>query len=300
MAAGPTITESELFDPAFLEAVSRLRLVSKRVARGGRPAEQRSRDMGSGIEFRDFRPYSPGDDFRAIDWNIYRRLGRVFLRLFEELEDLPVYLLVDASESMYLEETPRAVAGLRCALALAAVALGQHDTVGYYPFGADMTIGMRQQSGKGRWMRFAEVMAKTEAQGSTDFVRSLKRFGALRQRQGLAVVISDFFDPQGAERVVEALKTLRHKVLLVQLVRESDRDPQLQGDLQLLDCETGQVEDVSVTPALLDQYRASYDRFQEKLTSFVRQRNAGLLRLDVDQPVVPQLATLFETGSLRV
>ena len=107
MAPAP-ITESELFDPAFLEAVGRLRLVAHRVARGGRPAEQRSKDMGAGIEFRDFRPYSPGDDFRAIDWNIYRRLGRVFLRLFEELEDLPVYLAPDVSQSLFLESPPRA------------------------------------------------------------------------------------------------------------------------------------------------------------------------------------------------
>ena len=78
----------ELFDPAFLESLQHLRLIARRVPPGGRFAEHLSRDLGPGIEFRDFRPYVPGDDLRAVDWNIYRRLGRVFVRLYEELEDL--------------------------------------------------------------------------------------------------------------------------------------------------------------------------------------------------------------------
>ena len=112
MAAAP-IPLAELFDPDFLASVQRLRISARRVARGGRYAEQRSRDLGHGIEFRDYRPYAPGDDLRAVDWNIYRRLGRVFLRLFEELEDLPLYLLPDVSASLFLEQPPRAVGGHR-------------------------------------------------------------------------------------------------------------------------------------------------------------------------------------------
>ena len=88
--AGGAIDTSELFDPEFLESLGHLRLVARQVPRGGRFAEQRSRDLGSGIEFKDYRPYAPGDDLRGVDWNVYRRLGRVFLRLFEELEDLPL------------------------------------------------------------------------------------------------------------------------------------------------------------------------------------------------------------------
>ncbi len=296
---GP-LTVSELFDADFLESLAHLRIVARRVARGGRHAEQRSRDLGSGIEFRDFRPYSPGDDFRAIDWNIYRRLGRVFLRLFEELEDLPVYLVTDVSRSMYLEEPPRARAGLRCALTLASIALNQHDSVGLFPFGDDLDIAMRPRSGKGRLMRLAQAMAACEPRGTTDFARSIGRFAAMGLREGLAVVISDFFDPAGIAAVTGVLKTLRHRVLLVQLVRSSDRDPKVEGDLQLVDCETGDTEDVSATAAVLAHYRDAYDRFQAGLVAFARSRNAGLLQLDADAEVVPQLASLFETGSLRV
>ena len=96
-------------------------MVARRVPRDGRFAEQRSRDLGHGTDFCDFRPYSPGDDFRSIDWNIYQRLGRVFLRPYEELEDLPLYLIPDVSRSMFLESPPRARAGLRTTLALASI-----------------------------------------------------------------------------------------------------------------------------------------------------------------------------------
>lgn len=290
----------ELFDAEFLESLKHLRLVAKRVHAGGRFAEQRSRDLGHGLEFRDFRPYVAGDDLRAVDWNIYRRLGRVFLRLFEELEDLPLYLLPDVSRSSFLEEEPRIRAGLRSSLALAAISLGQHDSVGVFPFSDDLSVLMRPQSGKGRLMTYARRLAELEAGGATNFAESLKRFNGMRLRPGLCVIISDFFDSAGVESVVSSMKHLRHQLLLVQLVKKSDRNPDVQGDLRLRDCETGQVEDVSVTSQVLDSYRSAYDRFEVALTEFARRRNAGLLRLDTDEPVVPQLATLFESGSLLV
>jgi uncharacterized protein (DUF58 family) len=290
----------ELFDAAFLESVAHLRIVAGRVPRGGRFAEQRSRDLGHGIEFRDFRPYASGDDLRAIDWNIYRRLGRVFLRLFEELEDLPLYILPDVSKSAFVEDPPRARAGLRCALALATISLGQHDTVGVFPFSEDLDVLIRPQSGKNRVMTFARQLATIQPGGATDFAQAAKRLGGMRLRRGLVVVISDFFDPGGLPAVLEALGSLRHDLLLVQLVRDSDREVAVEGDLRLTDCESGAYQDVSVTPAVLERYRAAYDRFQAGLAEFARERSAGLLRLDVLGDVVPQLAELFESGRYAV
>lgn len=292
----PAITREELFDPEFREAVGRLRIIARRVARGGRHAEQRSRDLGSGIEFRDFRPYSPGDDIRAVDWNIYRRLGRVFLRLFEELEDLPVYLAVDLSESLFLETPPRARAGLRTAFALASIALHQHDRVGIFPFGEDLEVALRPLSGRGRELLCAQTLAGLGPRGATDFRRSFRRFGSMGLREGLLVVISDFLDPGGAEAVREALGAQRHRLLLVVLHRAADRDPALAGDIELVDCESGAAEEVSVTPAVLERVRAAHDRFHGELVALARHRGAGLLRLDADREVVPQLADLLAGG----
>jgi len=290
----------ELFDPTFLLAVERLRLIARRVPRAGRPAEQRSEDRGAGIEFKDYRPYVAGDDLRGVDWNIYRRLGRVFLRQFEELEDLPVYLLPDISASAYLEDPPRARAGLRTSLALAAIALNQHDSVGLFPFADDLRVALRPRAGKGRWIRFAHALSDLPPGGATNFEVSLRRLGGQRLRSGLVVVVSDFFDPAGVAAMAEAMKRLRHRLLLVQLVRASDASPALEGDVHLIDCETGVTEDVSVTRAVRERYRDAYGRFTTELGDFARSRGAGLLRLDTDGDELAQLATLFESGALAV
>lgn len=300
MSATRTVegARAPLVDARFLESLEHLRIVARRVAPRGRFAEHRSRDSGSGIEFKDYRPYVAGDDLRAIDWNIYRRLGRLFVRQFEELEDLPLYLLPDVSRSAWIETPPRAHASLRASLALAAISLGQHDRVGVFPFDADLRVLARPQAGKNRVYSLAERLAEVGPGGGTDLARSLQTFGGLRLREGLVCVVSDFFDPAGVDAVIDALRRVRHRLLLVQVTRASDRDPTLRGDLRLVDCETRAESDVSVTPAVLERYRAAYDRFEERLGGFARERECGFVRLDADREVVPQLASLFEAGVL--
>jgi len=294
------IPPRDLFDPAFLASLASLRIVARRVAPGGRHAEQRSSDLGGGLEFRDYRAYAAGDDLRSVDWNIYRRLGRVFLRLFEEQKDLPLYILPDVSESAWIETPPRARAGLRASLALAAISLGQHDRVGIFPFAEDLRVAVRPRAGKRRVLQFADEFARLEPAGRTDFQRSMGTFQHLKQRPGVVAIVSDFFDPAGIAAVTDALGRLRHRLLLVQLVRATDAQPDLVGDVRLLDCETGEGQDVSVTPAVREGYLRAYAAFEDALTRFATSHRAGLLRLDVEQPVVPQLAALFEGGRLTV
>ena len=110
------------------------------------------------------------------------------------------------------------------------------------------------------------------------------------------MVVSDFFDPAGLEAVIAALKQVRHKLLLVQLYRRSDAEPEVRGDVRVIDCESREAEDISVTPALLKRYRRVYEQFQSTIAEFARKRHAGLLRMDVDEEIVPQLAQVFEAG----
>ena len=290
------LSREQLLDADFIEAVHRLRIVARRVPRGGRYAEQISQDLGGGTDFRDFRPYSPGDDFRSIDWNIYRRLGKAFLRLYEELEDLPLYLMPDVSDSMFLEDPPRIVPALRSALALAAISLNQHDAVGVFPFADDTEVLMPPKSGFHQLTQLADRLVEVTSAGNTSLVNALQGLSRYQLRQGLLVIVSDFFDPAGIEDVLQALKRVRHRLLLIQLMRRSDRHPDVSGDVRLIDCESQQPEDVSVTPNVIERYQAAYDRFQNSLTDFVKKRKAGLLQIDADQPIIPQLAELFEAG----
>ncbi len=294
------LTFNELFDADFLSSLQRFSLQAQRVVRGGRSAEHPSKALGHGLEFKDFRPYSPGDDLRSIDWNIYQRLGKLFVKVFEEQQDLPLYLLMDVSASAFLEQPPRIHAALRAALALASVSLNQHDSVGLFPFGSDLQIKVKSQAGKSSLARFAQHLADLESGDQTDLGAAMRKFSGLSLRRGLLVIISDFFDPGGVQAITSALKDCRHRLLFVQLVRQSDRDPDLQGELRLRDCETGAATDVTVTPQVLRRYRQAYQRFNDALAAEARKRHAGLLRLDVEQDVVSQLSSLFAGGSLRV
>ena len=296
MSTAPTF--EELFDPDFLSSLTHLSITARRVAAGGRFGEKLSRDLGSGMEFRDYRPYTPGDDLRRIDWNIYRRLGRVFLRLYEEQQDLPLYVMPDLSASMYGDDGVRIRAALKAALAMAAISMNQNDTAGLVPFGDDLRLITRGETGKVSIMRFARHLAALEAQQQTNLAGSLETLSSLRLRPGLLVILSDFFDPAGLERFTVATGKLRHRMLWIQITRPSDAAPTLQGELRLRDCETGEVTDIAVTPAVLKRYRQAYDYFCDTLASLAKRRRAGLLRLDAEQDVVRQLATLFETGSL--
>ena len=301
-AAAPTV--EEIFDTEFLTALGGFSLWARRIISGGRHAEQLSKDKGAGLEFADYKAYVPGDDTRTIDWNIYRRLGRVVVKVFEERQELPVYLLVDRSGSMYFEPAPKIGVALKVALALTSISLSQHDSVGLLSFSNDLEMKLRAASGHGRLMRVAQRLAELDEQGSTELVQAIEGVESLRLRRGLLVVISDFYDPAGLEEVLGSLGQTRHRLLLVQLIGDHDLDPsgrrEMRGDVRLRDCESGEAVDVSLTPAILDNYRAIVTDFNERLARFATERGAAFVRLNTDQEVLPQLAAAFEAGSIGI
>jgi uncharacterized protein (DUF58 family) len=286
-----------LFSDDFVRAIAPLRIVARQVPAGGRHAEHRSRDLGSGMEFRDFRSYAPGDDIRRIDWSIYRRSGRLFLRMFEEVEDLPVYILLDVSDSMFFETPPRADSARQMAAVLAAVTLNQLDRTGIYPFGDDLLRPLAPISGKQGLHRVLAYLDQLGPSGPTNLERSVRRLAAMRMRTGLAAVISDFFDPRGVGSVTQALRSLRHRLLLVQVARASDASPPLDGELRVVDCESGHGVDVTVTAEGLERYRRAYREYCDELLRFAARRRAAHLMLDADKSVLAQLGGLFVGGA---
>ena len=289
---------AELFDPDFLNALEAFTLRARRVARGGFIANQTSPSLGSGIEFQDFKAYVPGDDIRAIDVNIYQRLGKLFIRLFEEQRNLPLYLLIDQSASMYFDDSARIVAGLRSALALASISLSQHDSVGIYSFTDRLTTLAKSRTGKHNLLPIARLLAELHEGTTTNLSTSFQSLSQQKLRQGLLIVISDFFDEEVIDNLTQELRNLRHRVILLQLVKNEDTDPtivdDLQGDVQLLDCETNVGLDLSIDPALLNRYRSAYQEFTQKLTRSAASSNAGLLAINAEEDILTQLGSLFQ------
>ncbi len=303
MTLSPGPDFETLFDPHFLSRVGEMTLRIAAAQKGGRLAEQRTLARGQGSDFADFKPYVAGDDLRAIDWNIYRRLAKPFVRVFEERQDLPVYFLLDASHSMFLENPPRILPAMQAVLALAAIAAAQHDAVNLLSFGDTVTPRLRNVSGKGAAMRVASALAEQDPAGKTELSAAIAELSAIRLRRGLTVIVSDFFDNGGIGNVLRALDTLEHRILLIQLVRESDADPTLladfSGDFDVEDGESDTATQISVTPDLLDRYRAAYGDFTARIDEYVKGRGTTLIRIDADGDVIDQLAaTLVGAGPL--
>ena len=288
-----------LFDGKFIRTIRQLGLKAGNVSRGGRHAEHPAIELGSGLEFRDYRGYTAGDDFRRIDWNLYNRLGRLFVRQFDQLEDYPVYVLVDLSDSMWFASPTRADMARQVAAAVVAAAVNQHDRPQIHPFGADFGSPLATINGSNGLVRALDYLGSLASLGQTDLVGCVRRFASRKVRRGMAVIVSDFFDPAGIDAVTDAMRTLRHDLLLVQIVRASDRQPEVSGEVRLVDCESGVRVDVQVDGGVLAAYREAYDQFQTGLDRFAIKRGAAHVQLDVEQPILDQLNKLFPAGVLQ-
>ena len=298
------------FDSAFLAKLERLHLLSRRAFAGQSRAERRSHKLVSSLEFADYRNYTSGDDLRSVDWNIYGRSDKLFLKLFEEEEDLHVYLLVDASASMRWTATdPRTHAPLRpskldlarqVAGALAYLGLANLDRVNIHYFsenlGADLGLG-RGKSHFHRALRYLDRLPGES--GQTNLARSLRAFGQKTKRRGLALILSDFFDPRGYEEALSYLLYQRFEIQLVQLLDPAELHPRLRGDLRLTDSETGQAYEVTANEGLLRAYEREVTTFLDGLDRFCRQRQIGYRRTATDVSFEDfMLKTLRDGGGL--
>ncbi len=261
---------SALLDPVFLRRLDRLALVARRAVVGRQSAERRSKKRGTSVEFADYRNYTPGDDFRHIDWNLYGRLGSLFLRLFVAEEDLDVRIYLDRSKSMEFGSPSKLDYGKKIAAALAYVGLRRQDRVSVSTYGEAMDEGLAAARGHARIFRVFDYLDRIQPGGATNF-RETFRKGLPRGRKGAAIVISDFLNP--ADSWIDGLRALAGgsmQVALVQVAAPEEISPTRLGDLELIDSETGGKIPVTVTPRLLAQYRKNYESFCEDLKTFAR------------------------------
>ena len=287
------------FDSDFLKKLEYLHVVSKKAFAGQARADRLAPKRGRGLEFADTRPYSAGDDFRHIDWKAYKRLGRLLLRLFDEEQDLPIYLFIDASPSMSPQgkvNTDKFDQARRIAAALCYIGLAHLDRVTIMPFDETVREERNAGQGKGRIFRVFEQLEDMSTSGKTNLSEAFKLFAARGRRQGLAVVISDFLDPNGYESALKVLQARGHDVYVVQLASEADRDPGALGDVKFVDTETMEVRDVEVTPALAAAYRKEWERHTEELQQFCGRYNIGYVRADVERPVEEIILQTFRQG----
>jgi len=282
----PTATRGQdLLSPEFLLQLERLALLSRRAFRGRTRGERKSPRKGMSVEFSDYRPYGAGDDLRYVDWNIYGRLDRLYLKLFVDEEDLRLHLLLDGSASMSFGEPGKLHYAARLAAALGFVGLASHERVGVAVIRDRMAEGWSPARGRGQLLSLLEFAARLRAEGPTGLSDALVAY-ALRSREaGLAVLISDLLDPAGYERGLKALLERRFDVHVVHLLSPEELNPVLAGDLRLTDAETGEIQDFTMDGEAMRSYRERLGEFLESAEGFCRANEISYHRVATDTPV---------------
>ena len=266
-----------LLDPAFLARLERLELVSRKVFLGRTKGDRLSKRKGRSSEFADFRPYAVGDDLRFLDWNLYARLERLFLRVFLEEEDLHFSILIDTSLSMGFGSPSKLRVAKQVAAALGFVGLTNLDRVVVRPFDEKLAAGTPPLRGRRSLRRLLDLLDGMNPAGGSDFTRSLRAYALQTSSRGVVVVVSDFLDKGGYEEGLRYLVARDLDVYALQILAREEVEPELMGDLRLTDAEDGDVAEVTVNAPLVERYKRTLAAFRAGLAEFCSKRNISYL-----------------------
>lgn len=281
----PNDLDPTVFDEGFLRQLERLGLLMKQPVRGGLKGGRRSVKRGQSVEFADYRDYALGDDLRQLDWNVYARLEKLFVKLFIEEEDVTITLLIDASPSMAFGQPQKLLFAKRAAAALGYIGLASEDRVVVAALAGRVARRQGGLRGSGRVFRLlANLSSIRPAEGPTDLVAAARHAAAMVPGRGVVVLISDLLDP-GADRAIRELAATGSELIILHTLSPDELDPMLEGDLRLVDSETGEGIDVTVDLATLDDYKARLATWQEGFADLAAKRRAAYVPLSTDVPL---------------
>ena len=265
-----------------------VQFVPRRIRAGAYKGERRSLRRGTSVEFADYRNYSPGDDLRRMDWNIYARLERPYIKLFEDEEDLAVNVLLDTSASMGWQPEEPLEEGtdshklrfmLRLAAALGYIALSGSDrlTITCLTDAGPRWFGPSR--GRGQTVALLRFLLDLKSHGVADLNRTLRDFAARERRPGLCILISDLFSPTGHQEGLNALLSKGHEVAILHVLAPEEITPPLSGDLRLIDVETGSPQEVSVDAGMRAIYEERLRAWLDEIRDDCARKGAHYLML---------------------
>lgn len=292
----------QLLDSKLIARVSQLDITSRKIFAGKLKGERRSKKRGESVEFADHRPYVVGDDLRHIDWNIFGRLDRLFLKLFLEEEDLCLHVVIDCSEShdcgtpnkfLFMQQVAMSLGyiGLVNLNRVAMTAVGAPAPGPAFPpeDGARATTGVlssvRDLRGRRRTQELASWICSLRPEGGSNFTEACKRIALSRRGKGVMVVLSDFFIKEGYEDGLRLLSGKGYDVFCMQVLSPQEIEPDIAGDLRLRDVEDGDHAEVTISAPLLRRYKANLAAYCDQLRSFCGRRDMTALTVQSDTPI---------------
>jgi uncharacterized protein (DUF58 family) len=273
----PETQTQPLLDPKFLARLEQLELVSRKIFLGRMKGERRSKRKGQSVEFADYRNYVIGDDLRHLDWNLFARLDRLFIRLFMEEEDLHVYILIDNSLSMDFGTPTKLHYAKQVAAALGFIGLVNADRVVVEAFNDRLTQSMPAARGRRSVWRLMEFLQKLEPAGPSDLKKALRTFSLKCSGKGIVILLSDFMDKGGYEEALRYLIARQLDIYAVHVLSQEEIEPDVVGDLRLTDVEDDDVAEITVTGPLLRRYKQNLAAFRGALQEFCTRRGVAYL-----------------------
>jgi uncharacterized protein (DUF58 family) len=280
----------QLFDGRTRRRLEQLMLVANKVRAGAIKGERRSTKRGTSIEFADYRNYAKGDDLRRLDWKLYGRTGRPYIKLFEDEEDLAVHLILDTSKSMDFPREPETpdvhkfTYARRLMAGLATISLTTNDRLVMVAASGGGLRYFGPHRGRGYTMRMLQFITDQQTSGAIDFNAVLSDYVKRDRRPGLVIVISDMFHPSGYIDGVRSLVGRGYEVAVLHTLSPEEVEPSVMGDLRLIDAETGVPQEVTVDGAMLDIYRRRLAEWQHGIAAELRRRGVHYLSIRTDTP----------------
>jgi len=266
-----------LLDPQFMSRLDQLDVISRKMLAGKLKGERRSKRRGQSVEFADYRNYVIGDDLRFIDWNIYARLDKLFLKLFLEEEDLSLYVLLDISKSCDYGTPQKSFYIRQVAAALGYVGLVNYNRVTLCAFNNGIASETGALRGRRRVAQMLDFVQKLEPTGTSHLAESCRRFALAHRQKGVCVILSDFFDKGGYENGLRYVAGGKYDLFAVQTLSPQEIEPDLQGDLKLRDMEDDDMAEVSITQPLLKQYKSNLNAYCLALKEYITRRGGTYL-----------------------
>jgi len=278
-----------LLDAALFRQLEQLTLVNRRRLATSGKGERRSLRRGSSLEFVDYRQYTPGDDLRQIDWNVFGRLDNLVLKLFEDEEVLSVHFLIDVSRSMDWGTPNKLDYACQVAAALGYVALTGYDTVEVLALADRAPRHFGPARGRSGVAGLFRMLGELSGVGRTDLDGNCRLFAGRPRPPGLVLLFSDLLDPTGYEKPLSRLRRQGHEVVVLHHLSPQELRPDEAGDLRLVDRETGESMEVTIDQRAIDQYLARLGDWQRQIAGFCRRHNIAYHVLDTSRPLAQLL-----------
>ncbi|MEJ7653955.1 MAG: DUF58 domain-containing protein [Chloroflexia bacterium] len=274
-----------MLPPELVRRLRALNLASRTRRPGQRKGDRRSPKRGSSVEFADNRSYSPGDDLRRVDWNLYARTDKLFIKVYDEEEDRAVYLLIDSGASMGFGEPSKLLLAQRITAALGYVALHEMDRVYVSQIGGGPLRWSRPLRGGPSVPRLLEFLGGLTPNGGSSVRRALEEQAGRFTSPGLVILVSDLMDPSGLLPGLRALAGRGHELTVLHVLAPEELDPGYVGDLELVDSETGSKQSVTIDRAAVEAYDHRLNAWLEEVRRDCLAVDAAYIQTSSDTPV---------------